>query len=330
MNLLEKIKPAYVLIILLSLISQRFIYNEVLYPELEWRIESLHSALKGEIKSPYQYRILKPLVSTSMDKALTPLISDQTERYKFIFKFLLFFGFFFLYFVYYHFLKNFYSDTTAIIGLLLLQTAIPLTITDNCWEEGDVITLFFCLLAFYCMFKQKDYFIPLVIGIGTLNREQTIFFLVFYAAYLYEQKRLFTLKSTGIMVTSGVLYFMVYFGLRMYFGYKPNQYISTGIPAANLSHWTSILRLWVEQVLMFVIASVIVYKRSRLFFRLSILCLIPFTILFFLYGVMGELGKYLPALLILITVSLQMLRGEYTISGKKEMHDPAKARLKFM
>jgi hypothetical protein len=315
MKIFEKIKPVYILIILLSLISQRYLYNVVLYPQIEWRIYSMQQTLRSEYEPPYQYRVLKPAICAALDKVLSAVMSDQTERYKLIFKFLLLVMFYFLFLYFYKFLRIFYSNSTAIIGLLLLQTALPLTITDNCWEEGDVVNLFFYILAFYFMFKQKDYFIPLIIAIGTTNREQAVFMLVFYAAYLYEQKRLFTLKSLAIIVSSVIIFLLVYFGLRMYFGYMPNLYIGKRVPLANLSHWYSILRLWVEQVFIFVIVCIIVYKKSSLFFRLSLLCLIPFTILYFFYGIMGELAKYLPAFLILITMSLQIIKGEYTLNS---------------
>lgn len=329
MNFLKKIKPAYILIILLSLISQRYIYNVVLYPGIEMRIISLHSALRGEMQPPYQYRILKPAVSVALDKVFSVFISNEMDRYKLIFKLLLFVGFFFLFLVYYKFLRNFYTDTTAIIGLLLLQTAIPLTVTDNCWEEGDFIALFFYLLAFYCMFKNKDYFIPLIVGIGTLNREQTVFLMVFYAIYLYEQKRLFTFKSLVIIASSGIIYVIVFLGLRLCFGFKPNPYIGAHVPMGNIEHWSSILRLWIEQIAIFVITSIMVYKRSRKFFQLSFLSLIPFTILFFFYGVMGELGKFLPALIILITMSLQLFNNEYTFIPSKQNKEVSRGRLKF-
>jgi hypothetical protein len=308
MKLVYRIKPVHLLIILLTLVSQRYVYNVVFYPLLEWKIGSMHSAVKGEMHAPYRYRVLKPVISEAFNFTLKPLIEDEKERFKIIFKTQLIVLFFFLYYVFYLFLKNFYAELTSIIGLLLLQVSIPLTITDNCWEDGDIINLLLYLLALFFMFKNKDYWIPLIIAVGAFNREQIIFILVFYAVYLWEQKRLFKTKSAIIIISGIVLYCAVYFGIRWYFGYVPNKFTDPVI--LNVMHWQSGVRLWIEQVLIFVILSVMAYKRSRTFFKLSFLSLIPYTALFFYMGTIGELAKYLPAILIMIIMSLQLFDGK--------------------
>lgn len=264
----------------------------------------MHTAIKGEMTAPYRYRILKPALSEACNVVLMPIVQDETERYKLIFKSILIVLFFFLYYVFYLFLLNFYSELVSIVGLLLLQITIPLTITDNCWEEGDVINLFLYILAFYSFYKNKDFLVPIIVTIGAFNREQSIYILVFYIAYLWEQKKLLSLKSFVIILSSVFAFGAVYFGIRWFFGYVPNTFTNPAV--INIIHWQSGVRLWIEQVLIFIILSILVYKRSRPFFKFSLLGLIPYTILFFFMGVFGELAKYLPALAVMITVSLQV------------------------
>jgi hypothetical protein len=127
---------------------------------------------------------------------------------------------------------------------------------------------------------------------------------VFYAAFLWEQKKLFKLKSILIFVFSIVFYCAVYFGIRQYFGYVQNYFRNPY--ELNVLHWQSGVRLWIEQVLIFVILSMLAYKKSRLFFKLSLLSLIPYTALFLYLGTMGELAKFLPAFFVMILVSLQL------------------------
>ncbi len=297
-------KLIYLVIILLTLISQRIYYNTVFYPSRDLKIQETKLILKGEMEAPYQYRILKPVIFSVFDKILSPVIKNETTRFEIIVKGMLIFWFLLIYFLFFKFLKYFYSDIISLFGLALLGIVLPLSVTDNMWEEGDAIMLLLYLVTFHLMFKNKDVWIPLVIAFGTFNREQTVFILVFYAAYLIEQKKLFKLKSILIMVSSILLYLVIYFGIRQYFGDRFNHYtpMVLGINISSLS----ILRLWVEQVFIFIIFSIIAYKRSRLFFKLALLALIPYTALYFFYGVLGELGKFLPAYLIMITVSLQL------------------------
>lgn len=301
------------IIILLSLISQRIVYNEVFYPVIDRNIEMHHLILQGNYEPPYQYRVLKPVFTEIFSKMLSPVIQNEVERFKLIHKIMLFIGFYFLYLIFYYFLKNFYSDVTAMTGMLLLQISIPLTMTNsNCFEEGDCITAFFYLMAFYAMFKKKEYLIPLIVGIGTLNREQTVFILVFYAAYLWDRKKLFAKKSIIIMAGGVLAFAAVFAGLRLYFGFMPTRFTSDLHTQINQAGLSSIIRLWTEQILIFIIGSIIVFKKSRLFFKAALLCIIPYTVFFFFFGVMGELGKFLPAMIIMITMSLQFLKKEYT------------------
>jgi hypothetical protein len=310
----------FILIILLALTSQRIVYNVVLYPMLEWKIENQNAALRGEIGAPYQYRILKPVVCKLFDSMLRPLIKDEVSRYKIIYKGLLIALFFSIYLLFFLFLKNFFCDMTSIIGLLLLQVLVPLATTANLWEEGDYINLLFYLLALYVIFKNREYWLPLIVAVAALNREQAIYILVFYAAYAWEQKKLFKSKSVLLIMCGAILYGAVVICLRLYFGYKPNPFTVSLVTKINLTEF-SIIRLWVEQVLIFVILSIASYKKSRLFFKLAFLSLIPYTVLFFFFGVAGELAKFLPAFVIMITMTLQLFKGEYTKPGLRSSYD---------
>jgi hypothetical protein len=312
-ELFRIVKPAYVLFILLALISQRIIYNEVLYPDLD-RNMSVHKLIvQGKSEPPFQYRVLKPVIVESFNIALTPVIKNEISRFKIIYKTMLFTGFFFLYLIFYFFLNNFYSELTSIIGIMMLQISIPLTMMNsNCLEEGDCITAFFYVLAFYAMFKNKDYYVPFIIALGTFNREQTVFIVVFYICYLWDQKILFKKRSYEVIAFSLLAYFTVFFGIRYYFGFMESRFTSELHMYINSKGIVSIIRLWSEQVLIFIICCIAVYNKSRRFFKLAVVSLIPYAAFFFFFGVMGELGKFLPALIILITMSLQMIKGEYT------------------
>jgi hypothetical protein len=160
------------------------------------------------------------------------------------------------------------------------------------------------------MFKDKDYYLPLLFLVGTLNREQFIFLNVFYAIYLFCNKKLFSKRGMFILIFNSVVYLAVYFGLKLYFGFKQSYSTIAYETSYNIENWYVVLRVWIDQVAVFIIICILVYKKSNLFFKYSFLGLGGYTVLFFLNGHMNELAKFLPAYLILISMSLRLLEEE--------------------
>jgi hypothetical protein len=312
---LSEIKFAYIIIILLTLISQRIVYNDIIYPKPEFRIEMQNLILSGNGEVPYQYRVLKPLLGKVIGTIISPVVKNEISNHLAAYKILSYITFFFIYWLFYLFLKNFYSEITAVCGLLLMQIVIPLCITNN-WQEGDFMTVAFFLAGLLAIIKKKQYWLPLIIAVGTLNRDQIAFIVVLYAAYLIEQKKLVKAQSIIVILMCAASFCISYFGLRMYFGFKPTMYTVAFNTSANMRNWTSIGRLWAEQVAIFVILCMMVYKKSRPFFKYSFLSLILYTVLFFFNGIMGELAKFLPAYVIMITMGIQLFNKEFTLNQK--------------
>jgi hypothetical protein len=311
----SEIKFAYIIIILLTLISQRIVYNDIINPKPQWRIEMQNLILSGNAETPYQYRILKPFLGKTIGTIISPLVKNEITNHLVSYKILNYIVFFLIYLLFYIFLRIFYTEVTAVCGILLLQAVIPLGITNQ-WQEGDFMTVVFYLLGLIVIFRDKAYYLPLIILIGALNRDQIVFVLVFYAAYLLEQKKLFKPRGISIILLGAAAFGLSYFGLRLYFGFKPVVHTIAFNTSVNIGNWTSIARLWAEQVLIFIAACLIVYKKSRQFFRFSFLSLILYTILFFMNGIMGELAKFLPAYVIMISMAIQLFNKEFTIDNQ--------------
>ena len=309
---LSEIKFAYFIIILLTLISQRIVYNRIINPVPQYRIEMQNEILSGKSHSPYQYRVMKPLLGKIIGVIISPVVKNEVSNHLLSYKILNYIVFSLIYLLFYLFLRNFYTEITAVCGLLLLQIVIPLCITNQ-WQEGDFITVVFYLIGLIAIFKNKEYFLPLIILIGVLNRDQIVFILFFYIAYLIEQKKLFKPRGIIIILLGALAFGLSYYGLRLYFGFKPVTHTIAFNMFVNINNVTSIARLWAEQVLIFIILCIIVYKKSRPFFKYSFLSLILYTILFFINGIMGELAKFLPAYVMMISMAIQLFNKEFTI-----------------
>ena len=307
-HLTKKIKYIYLLIILLTLISSQLVSDGTIKRNVPRRITFQDSILTGQQEAPYQYRIIKPILGHSVQMIVSRFEKDPIKAHIISYHIVIFLVFLGVYTLFYHYLKIFFPDNICMIGLLLLQILIPLGIT-SIWEEGDYITLLFYLIGFNLLFRSKEIFLPLVIAVGTLNRDQIIFIIVFYIIFLLDQKRLFTRRGLFLVFLCFAGYFVAWYSLRLYFGFIINPYGAEIQITTNIQYWRDILGLWIEQVSIYVILSIIAFKKSTLFFRLSLLSLILYVVIFFFNSIMSQIAKILPAYLILIPMSLQTLTG---------------------
>jgi Gpi18-like mannosyltransferase len=312
---------------MLALISTWYVSRTVIIPHVDGRIEHADKVLSGQQSPPYQYRVLKPILGTAFESAISPLIGDRRLQHIISYGLLSFMTFLGIFLAFYSHLQRDFSGTTPLIGVLALQVVIPLS-TTGYYMEGDFINLLFYILGLSLIQREKDGYLPALVGLGTLNREQFVFILIWYFAWLIGQRKL-TLRSILLALASLLVWFAVYAGIRAHFGFKPSQYTVALHLASNLNLgilFTSILPLWISNVAGFVVLSIFAFRRSNTFHRLSFLSLLAYVVLFFVNGNMWELAKFLPAYLIMIPMSLQILTGEYISDANLQNKRPEHAR----
>ncbi|MEO8664065.1 MAG: hypothetical protein ABI462_01100 [Ignavibacteria bacterium] len=302
-------KPVYFVIIIVTLISYQTITDRSIFPNVPKRIELQNSILSGQIEAPYQYRVMEPVLGYSVQYALSFFVKNPLKIHTLSYQIIIFLVFFGIYSLFYSYLRIFFDDVACMVGILILAVLIPLGIT-SIWEDGDYYTLLFFLIGMICIFRSKDQFLPLIIFIGVYNRNQIVYLLVFYGIYLYEQKELFTKRSIMIFILSIIAFAVGTYSLRLYFGFKESPYKISHEIRTNLDYWFQILTVWSEQVIIFIILSIAAYKRSPLFFRLSFISLIAYVILFFFNSILSQLAKFLPAYLVMIPMSLEILTNQ--------------------
>ncbi|HNI99536.1 MAG TPA: hypothetical protein PL169_25970, partial [Leptospiraceae bacterium] len=285
-------------------------------PNLQKRIEFVDEILKGKSVQPYQYRVLKPFLG----KKIGSLIPFNGHIKHFVgFSILNFFVFFGIYFLFFNYLKIFYDEKISFIGVLILQILIPLSVSGF-YMEGDFITLLFYTVGLMLLFKNKQYFLPVLMFLAALNREQFIFFSVWHFIFLYSFKRL-DKKNLFILFLSVIMFWAGYHLPRLYFGIRENPY-SMEIHLKNNTDpfwlYLKIIPLWISEIAGFFILAVYAFRKSSLFFRLLLISLIPYTAAFYVKANIWELAKYLPAMLVLIPMALGALTEERQTSGPAE------------
>lgn len=303
--------PVFILILILTLISTLYMNVVVVQPNVDVRIQHEDKILAGQMEAPYQYRVLQPLLS----KALQALLSFPSRTLQHIVAYTLldYVTFAGIFYTFHALLKrSTLTDTSALLGLALLQVVIPLSITGYD-VNGDFITLFFYLLGLNLVFNGREDYLPLVIGIATLNREQIIFLLAFYLAYRLGHPVGLNRRALRVTILSLIAFIAAYLAMRYIFGFK----VSPATPQLHIANNTDpqrllyIVLLWSAQVAGFVALCALAFKRSIRYFKLAFPSLGVYGVLFFVNGNLWEMAKFLPAFIILIPMGLQVLTGQY-------------------
>jgi hypothetical protein len=299
------------------MISCMLISERTIFPDVPQRMKIESSILGGTMEPPYQYRVMKPVIGNLLQSALSPFIGDEVLRHAFSYQVMIFFVFLGVYFLLYKYLRIFFTENTCILGLLLLQVVIPLGIS-SIWEEGDYITLLLYLVGLNLMFTGKEKFLPVVIAVGVFNRDQIVYILFLYAAYLLYEGRIKDKKAYLNAAICVVVWLAGYLLLRNIFGFKESVYTIKHNVTTNINTWKSIAELWIAMISVFAFLSIISYKRSNKFFRFALLSLIPYVMIYFLLAIVSQLAKFLPAFLMMIPMSLQVLTNEFTGESQAE------------
>ncbi len=301
-----------IFLLMLTWLSTWYVTDKLIIPNVGLRIDFVNLTLAGQNEPPYRYRLFEPAVNKAIQVSLLGSFTDPQLQHVisyFLFSLIIFA---FLYNLLYRYLTHFFTPKIALTGLLLFQIVVPLAVTGY-YMEGDFVTIVIYLAALNLMLSKHDRWLPLVIALGAFVREQTIFILLFYFIYHYANH---TLKRQTFLIAgiSGLIFVAIFVGLRAVMGVVPTTYTPAFHISENLNPnrlFLHTIPLWSAEILGFVILSIMAYRKSNRFFQLALLSLIAYIVLFFFNGLLNELGKFLPAHLILIPMSLQVLMGEY-------------------
>jgi hypothetical protein len=300
-----------VLVLTLALSSAWYVFKHVIQGNVEARRALVERVVGGNAEAPYQYRVLHPFLGRALEGVL-PSGMGAEWRHAAAYGSLVLAFFAGIYALFHAWLRRLFTPVPALLGTVMLAAALPLCVTGY-FVEGDFITLFAYVLGFWLMEAGRDAWLPLVVGLDTLNREQTAYLCVFYALHLAARRSLGDRRKQAILAASVIAFLAAFLGVRAYYGPRPSEY---GV-AFNLAHNESprtlreaILPLWLSVVAGPALLAGLAFRRTTRFFRFAFLALGPYLVLFVLNGILIELAKFLPAFLILIPMAVQTLTGE--------------------
>lgn len=298
--------------LLLTGISTWYLVSRVIRPFASGRAQFFDAIFAGTQEPPYQYRVLMHVLARGIAFVLAPFFDDHEALHVWAYGVLTFLVFAGIYALLFLLLRRWFSRATSIVGMMLFQAVVPLSVTGYV-IEGDFFTVLAYLAGLHLMVRGRDAWLPLLAFVATFNREQMIWLAVFHGIFLYthglHRQRGKLLALGGIFAGWGA----AMLATRLWFGFKESQYtwfvhLQANTDSALLERLT--IPLWLAEVAVFLILAGLALRRSNDFFRLAFASLSVYTVLYFFHGHMWELAKWLPAYLVLIPMALQVVMGE--------------------
>jgi len=307
-------RPTLSLVLLLTLLSTTFVTTRIILPYAAKRIEFANSILANQAEPHYQYRVVEPLLGEAVGRVIGLVVHAPVPQHILAYTLIAAVIFFVLFATFALFLRRLFSDKAVLVGLLLLQAVIPLTVTGF-YMEGDFMTTAFYSCGLLAMVSGNEVFLPAIMAVSTLNREQMIFLAIIYAIWIFSQRRI-NRRTLSVLSASIVAWVVVMVGIRMVLGFRQSQYtmslnIATNTEADNL--FKLIAPIWLGEVGGFVLLCASVFRRSHRYFQLTFLTVFLYGTLFFFNAFLWETAKFLPAFLLLIPMALQGLVGEFPV-----------------
>lgn len=271
------------------------------------RLAHHEGVLKGVIEPPYRHRVLAPVAAELLQTILESLglrgEEKKAQRLTVAYFLIVFVSLALTYGFFHSFLREWFGEREALIGCLLLMAVIPLSITGY-FVDDDFVTLALYAVGFRLFIAGRDWLLPLIVFVGTFNREQTIFLVVFWLAYQSGIGNAFRRRTLCLAFCCALAFLIPWVAIRYIQGNPPTRYTVSYHVHHNIEHLGMILRLWSMDVLLFVVLACVGLRHAPRFFRYALATLPVYVTAFFLKGNMWELAKALPMYLILIPLSL--------------------------
>jgi hypothetical protein len=133
------------LVVLFSVVSTTYVGARLIVRFAPERVAFVRLILTDQAESPYQYRVLKPLVGQAIGHLLTPFVGTPIGQHIVAYSLISFIAFLGLYASFGLYLRHLFSEKATLLGLALRQVVIPLSVTGLSMEGDFIYRGFLCL-----------------------------------------------------------------------------------------------------------------------------------------------------------------------------------------
>lgn len=280
-------------------------------------IIGMHAVLGGWAEAPTQYRILVPAIY-GVILGFSPSLSGTLQAvwiYEPL-KMLLMFWAVCAFFV---FVREFLEENWALLGTLILCACLPLTFRYD--YAGQYAELAIFAMGFRAIWRNDQKNIIKWIILGTLNRETA--FILPFLNFLCNRKK------TNLWLWSFFAYSAVFFGVRLFFGWRDYiQFLTVGTNILRISNIYKFPQglgktivyspyfnpVWfiIPMVGIWLYWSLKDFKKKPDFFQKAFWLIPVFYIISFFFALQDEIRIFIWFYLILIPMSLWSWREDHS------------------
>lgn len=212
-------RPGFYIVILLGMISYLIVDGRIIKPQANAKYELQQLVLTGEEESQQQYSVLTPAVTYALQKLIGVIVINNAKARLYSFEIVALFSFLMFYLIFYFYLRIHVDERQSMIGLLLFQSVLMLLI-QNDYSEASIFNLTFFAAGLLLISMKKDFLLPLIVTLGSLNQPQILAILLFYMIYQFSIGRLMKLRTSVVIFISLACWLLVQNILKSFYGLR--------------------------------------------------------------------------------------------------------------
>jgi hypothetical protein len=270
-------------------------------PTLVARRSIHHGVLAHTATAPDRYRLLAPVIVEGPVRVLQQWMPRDVafDRVYAVFYLAAMAALLWSQFAY---LRIWFSDEQALIGVLLLASTLRITIRQHDYAPFSYLEPTFFAVGLLLILDTRRVWLGLLIALATFNRETAIFLVLLFAATQSLTRR--TIQTTVIYLA---IWAAVFFGVRLYGGeaeryWELGRIWRTNISQPGLTFYNVTAFLGIIWVL-----AIAGFSRAPEFVRRAALVIPAYAVVVAVWGLWWEVRLLMPLLPLVLPLALSSL-----------------------
>jgi hypothetical protein len=252
-------------------------------------------------RAPDRYRVLSAVIVEAPVRMLRPFMTFE-QAYDRASAVLYFAAMVALLGTHYRFLREWFTQEQALIGVLLLACTLRITIRLHDYAPSSYLEPSFFALSLVAIHRDRRGWLALLLALATLNRETAIFIVAIFAVTRVRS------RDTVIAAAGyGALWLAIFAALRYFGGDAERYWTLDRVWRTNMSQ---------PQLAAFHVAALfgagwifatLGWRHAPRFVQWSALIVIPYLVTVAIWGIWWEVRLLLPMMPILLALALSYL-----------------------
>ncbi|MFA4948016.1 MAG: hypothetical protein WC674_05840 [Candidatus Krumholzibacteriia bacterium] len=300
-------------------------YRQVGSPHLTDRLELHGQILRGTAESPYRYRVLVPFIGEALTRALSAVLPGDRA---FLLAYALFdlAAIFFLLGALFRYLRVWFSNEQALIGVLFAAATMPVALRDHYFQPWSILEAGLFTAGLLCIYRGRLWTLASIVALASFNRETAVFIPL---AFLFanasirgagESDRMPVRRTALLFAGYCAIWAAVFFGLRAVLGGArpavtlPEVFSRNATPAVTLR---AIMRAGLLFGAFWIFAAA-GFRRAPEFVRRVSLVALPYLAAILVWGMWHEARLLILLYAIVIPLGLSFLYRGRSVSPRSD------------